>query len=423
MSFLQTLTFDEYILHVQDVYGCDVSKLELIGEYFIHGERNALVTCNATKRIHDLKMIAERRGLGDNIFRDYEIFNIRVPGEEKAVVVTIGELNWAVEVPLEDEPIASIAEEFKLRTGILPKKAWIASGLNTRSSRAAIEDPVRRKDFIKAYWEGKFPLGSVKFTFDSCDTRILKKLYLEEAGAQITYPGPTQALRILSLNVHILKDIYWEPALEPLVEFIEETAPDILCFQEFAGDTDLEFAQHISRFGQLGYKWHVVGNMNPGPTSFGPFGNVILSRLPIVESGMKTYDSQCPANEIVEPFVAANNYVHRNFVYARIRYSDNEYVIYNTHLDVFRYDGRYRELQAGELFSHALKHKDVRLVVCGDFNDTGVTFKGLYSAFPECESTTWDGNTVDYIFTSVVPGETYLLPCKFSDHSALAIDV
>jgi endonuclease/exonuclease/phosphatase family metal-dependent hydrolase len=395
-----------------------------------------------------LKRYVAECGMEDFLFKDYEICKVQQE-EGSPLIVGIGELSWSVQISVYDPFVADRAREFKEKTGIVPTSAWLSTGLNSRGSRSSIEkkgsDGIVDPDFLAAFVAGVYPKGRLVFDFDDLTLnrtmiRNMKSQYTTRALRDLEkFQMPKKpSLRILSLNVHTLKTIDWKPAFDKLVELLVSASPDVLCLQEFAGDTYEEYGQFVAKMASLGYRWNVLGDMNIKTCPYGPFGNVIFSKLPIIRSTFKTYSIQCPPEDISAPFTAENDHVHRNYVSAVIEVFEGiTLAIFNTHLDVFRADGLYRQEQLEEVLVACDECKCYNFVLCGDLNDPDLDIGNCHKWFRRDDTRTWTivspkdtitwtGDTVDYIVSNIDPSwnpTCVAVPYPYSDHYGILCDI
>jgi endonuclease/exonuclease/phosphatase family metal-dependent hydrolase len=256
-------------------------------------------------------------------------------------------------------------------------------------------------------------------------------------------------LSVISYNVRLFDLYNWtqgSQTRDSIFQFLEHHEADVICFQEFyhtdrkgvfeTRDTLLTFL--TNKYIHEKYTHKMVGDQY--------FGVVTFSRFPIVGKGEIPFSSD------------PNNFC----IYSDIRVGEDTIRIYNAHLASIRFqqedydyvsisddqgwfDGSMRIskrlLDAYE--NRAEQSATVRnnisdsphpVVLCGDFNDTPVSFcynhisKGLTDAFVECGKGV--GNTyvgkfpsfrIDYMLNSagLEPVSYRTLDVRYSDHLPL----
>jgi endonuclease/exonuclease/phosphatase family metal-dependent hydrolase len=223
---------------------------------------------------------------------------------------------------------------------------------------------------------------------------------------QISRPGQKSSpsnneIKVMSYNVRLFDFFQWsgqKKATEGIFEYIHKTNPDILCLQEFMiqdpGKLPLERVK--SELGRLPYSY-IEYNYTMNTRKH---GLAIFSRYPILNTGH-------------EHFPKTRNMV----IYADINVGTDTIRVYNNHLESIHFDrdeieliddktdemritrdkigNIVRRLKAAYIrrasqaiaINKNIEQSPYRVLVCGDFNDTPVSFTtrkirdGLFDSF------------------------------------------
>jgi endonuclease/exonuclease/phosphatase family metal-dependent hydrolase len=255
------------------------------------------------------------------------------------------------------------------------------------------------------------------------------------------------SFKILSFNVRLFNRYNWlkdKEVSHEIFGFIEKEAPDIICFQEFftreKGElSEEEILKHLSRtqYSHIKYTFRKPLSSN--------FGIATFSKYPIVGGGeilfAKTFNL-CIFTDIKignDTIRVYNNHLQSvRFMKRDIDFVDSLKFEYskkqlNGVMDItyrLKWAFKLRAMQADTITTH-IHHSHYPVVVCGDFNDTPVSYTyqtmrdGLKDAFVEAGSgigSTYLGKLpsyrIDYIFFSDQFGiANYRSPkLKLSDH-------
>jgi len=272
-------------------------------------------------------------------------------------------------------------------------------------------------------------------------------------------------VRIATYNVH-----FWQPAgrvwkdaerggkdannrrnFDKIMATIKSVNADILVLQEVRlFDTSL-ISQELKK---LGYTFTKFAN-TLHPTNK-QFGNMIVSKYPIVESRIKTYDAEPKKRE------------RRNYIKVKIALPGQQHIsIYGTHLDVHDQSGKLRAQEVQELIETTQRANEPCMIL-GDFNsiresDYQYTVKGKkvwdlltrahrkrvhkgtpatalkrfeQNNFTDCfakinqaapKFTVWTGTSVDFIWFNqqwkLPIAGSYVHYSKASDHLPIITDV
>lgn len=260
------------------------------------------------------------------------------------------------------------------------------------------------------------------------------------------------SIRVFSNNVQIF-DLYEEnkeqkyTTRDSIFSYALSQQPDVVCFQEFySKDNPTPFQTEqlfYQEFGAVDFHkrfiYKKVGRQH--------FGVIMYSRLPIIAKGEVIYSSDDETNY--------------NFcIYIDIVKNQDTFRIYNAHLQSFRISkieeeenskksmikGIISKLrtaypkradQAERIVEH-IKNSPYPVIVCGDFNDTSVSF--VYNQFnsilTDAFLTTGEGigatyvgklpaGRIDYIFHSNgLTAENFTIQeHPYSDHRAIACTI
>lgn len=260
-------------------------------------------------------------------------------------------------------------------------------------------------------------------------------------------PSVSTTLKILSNNVCIF-DLYEPDAnqkfatRDSIFEYAVRSEADVVCFQEFyQKDQPTEFGTtevFAKKFGALDYHERFVYK----PVGRQHFGIILFSKHPIIAKGDVIFESEddrnynfCIFSDIVKNQDTFRVYnVHLQSVkISELEPSEDYSSIAGTMIDKLRIAYPKRADQALRIAEH-VKGSPYPVIVCGDFNDTPVSFVYnqftdlLNDAFLECGSgigSTYVGKIpagrIDYIFHSPSLSASNFITQKhaFSDHRAI----
>ena len=266
-------------------------------------------------------------------------------------------------------------------------------------------------------------------------TLFFADLFVKFGGEEKSVAG--DEVKVMSYNVGrfeaAAKGMNREQALAKVCEFVSREAPDVLCLQEFY-TPDTVTVKHILKY--LPYRCHYFFG------SKGDFyGNITFSRYPIVGKG-------------AIPFKESHNLC----LWSDVRINDATVRVYNCHLqsnglsftNIIRRmakKGQFtdevksvherlansniqRSEQVGAIHDH-IKASTLPTMVCGDFNDTPMsyTYHRLSShhkdsfadggnGFGATYSLLWPLLRIDYILppTDVSCDRTHITRVPYSDH-------
>ncbi|WP_418982581.1 endonuclease/exonuclease/phosphatase family protein [Alistipes sp.] len=265
----------------------------------------------------------------------------------------------------------------------------------------------------------------------------LRRVYGEDAYDR-------SAFKVMTYNVRSFYDNAGQASVDDVLRLIGEVDPDIICMQEF----NARLAERCDDFALLGEKYEsAVFGRTEAPDSAYAAPMLILSKYRILRSGtVLTPRSSVWADVLVgeDTLRIFNNHLRSTAINA----SDNEFITNRLFLtDTAREERvrsivrRYRDnsvLRAAQVDSIArvIEATATRRIVCGDFNDTPMSYvyrtmaRGLEDAFSERGSGyshTFRGffNTlrIDYVLRSEgLETLSYEVPdVDYSDHHPVVV--
>jgi len=227
-----------------------------------------------------------------------------------------------------------------------------------------------------------------------------------------------QQIKILSYNVRLFNSYEWlsDPGTnQNIINFIRSEHPDIICLQEFYTSTKVDYQPEKIReyFSETPYNYIQYSYKN-GKNS----GNGIatFSRYPIINQGTigfpETYNETIFTDIVVEKDTIRiyNNHLQsielqrRNYNFLdtiKFRYDDEQMREIKDISSRLKTAYIKRSLQVDAISSH-IKSSPFPIIVCGDFNDTPISYsyrkmrRGLKDAFISSGQGT--GNTYQGIF-------------------------
>ena len=252
------------------------------------------------------------------------------------------------------------------------------------------------------------------------------------------------SFRVMTYNVRSFYGENGGSSVDDILQLIAEQDPDIICLQEF----NARLAERSAEFALLDEKYEsAVFGRTQAPDSLYGAPLVILSKYRILRSGVVlTPGTSVWADLLIgdDTIRVFNNHLRSTAIKA----ADNDYLTSRGFLsDTAREDklrsmaGRFREnsvLRAAQVDSIAVVVEAwrSRCIVCGDFNDTPMSYvyrtmaKGLNDAFSQCGSGyshTFRGffNTlrIDYVLSSEgFDALSYEVPTvDYSDHHPVVV--
>lgn len=251
-------------------------------------------------------------------------------------------------------------------------------------------------------------------------------------------------VKVMTYNVRGFYGPEGESSVGQIVELIREQNPDVVCLQEFNGR--LAGASDAFRVLCEDYETARFG-AEQDPEPLDDAGLAILSKFRILRSGtVLTPHSSVWADLIIDEDTLRvfNNHLHSTAINA----DDNEYITTRRFLSDTAREVKFRSIVSRLRENSALRAAQVDSIsteiratrwgrlVCGDFNDTPVSYvyrrmsSRLNDAFSECGSGyshTYRGffNTlrIDYVlYSEPWQAVSYeVLPVEYSDHHPVVV--
>ncbi|MDE6375508.1 MAG: endonuclease/exonuclease/phosphatase family protein [Alistipes sp.] len=246
--------------------------------------------------------------------------------------------------------------------------------------------------------------------------------------------------RVMSYNVRYFHDDEGRSSADRIAELIDSLKPDVVCFQEF----NARLAEESDRFAELKTRYE---SARFGLDEEAEPEQTILSRYRVVRSGvLLTPESSVWADVAIgdDTVRIYNNHLQSTAIKA----SDNDYIVHrgfigDTAREVklrsiagrLRRNGALRAAQVESIVGAMDPAPELR-IVCGDFNDTPMSYvyrtmsRGLTDAFSECGSGyshTYRGFfnmlRIDYMLASpALQPITYEVPgIECSDHYPVVV--
>lgn len=168
-----------------------------------------------------------------------------------------------------------------------------------------------------------------------------------KAGQPVSLQEPTR-LRVLTYNIHHGFDAHGMPAIEAQARYIERLDADLVALQEVGrGDSDNGGVDLVAYLKWRLPQYEVVF----GSTSDELSGNVVLSRLPVQNSGTRLFPQR-------------GDRLRRGLVWVEVPTTEGQLRFASTHLTVYSAAGR--EAQAGDLLDFWERRPFT--IIAGDMN-------------------------------------------------------
>ncbi|MFT3740793.1 MAG: endonuclease/exonuclease/phosphatase family protein [Breznakibacter sp.] len=275
------------------------------------------------------------------------------------------------------------------------------------------------------------------------------------SAGQIQDKKPKGAITVMSFNTRMFDYYSWTGrpnVIDEVLDFVRKENPDIVCFQEFFSyDNRMAYADHriVSRLNGYKYRhieYNVIGKNGK------KFGQATFSKFPIVGQRQITFNNT--SNFSIQTDVAVegktirvfNNHLesvrlkakHYNFIDSINLKSDEERKAGLQEI-VFKLNHALAQrAEQAETIARHIANSPYPVIVCGDFNDTPVsyvyhTMRGdLKDAFKEAGrgiGGTYNGKLpsfrIDFIFHDPSFSTTRFQTFKknFSDHYPILAEI
>ena len=182
---------------------------------------------------------------------------------------------------------------------------------------------------------------------------------------------------LITYNVRLFNVYKWNSnnyTLDAIYQFVQSKKPDILCFQEFLDNKKIH---SFSRFSKI-YPYYAISYS----TNTYKVGEAIFSRFPIVNTGKLIYN-----NHIFAIFAdVLYDYQKIRVINVHLRSVSFNYTDYNS-LDSLKFNNsRFRSITEKLTKGYRCRAHEVKIlsglidttasaiVLCGDFNDTPVSY-------------------------------------------------
>jgi endonuclease/exonuclease/phosphatase family metal-dependent hydrolase len=209
----------------------------------------------------------------------------------------------------------------------------------------------------------------------------------------VNFSIPTKSeneLTILTWNVKNLDLYNWSKnaeTKEKILQVLKENRPNILCLQEFY--TDNEKHPNLERIRkELGYAYHYFGETFTLSNGKRRWGLITFSDFPVKNSGKITFVDGSKLNACIYTDVEIEGETMRiyNLHFQSIQFSDDDYeylekISQNPYPNVasrriiskIKTGFEKRAIQAEKVALHKMEFEG-RTIICGDFNDTYVSY-------------------------------------------------
>lgn len=257
------------------------------------------------------------------------------------------------------------------------------------------------------------PLAAVLLNLNFARTLVHLPLVKKSAPAEA-------GVRLLSYNVNLfgLKRTYRDPSTyRPVADFINREKFDVVCLQEFyvhsRVQSEQQFAQKLSGLPHRSVYYSRTRNNSR-------LGFAIFSRFPIVNQGSIVFSNTPNAAIFTDIATSATDTVRVYNVHLQsIRFGDREkdllqresfwYDNKSDHSRVLRsVSGKLRSAfriraQQVDTISKHIRRSPYTVVVCGDFNDTPVSYSYHTMRGNLCDGFMEAGRGLMSTFVSIVP--------------------
>jgi endonuclease/exonuclease/phosphatase (EEP) superfamily protein YafD len=279
--------------------------------------------------------------------------------------------------------------------------------------------------------------------------RFLKKKETRETYTR-SYRENNNMIKVITYNVRAFNIYGWtqpRDARDSIFRFIQQEDPDIICFQEYyTQEKGLFAASRLYKSLKNTPHRHIHYTMGDHINSH--YGIATFSSYPIVGKGIIPFENTfniaiytdiCINDDTLRIFNNHLQSIHlnaRNYIFIdslRLRYNDQQL---DEILDISSRlkDAFIKRSQQADILSEKISESPYPVIICGDFNDTPVSYtykkikSGLSDSFTEAGSgigNTYSGITpsfrIDYILHHRVMNAIYTerVRLRLSDHYPL----
>lgn len=253
------------------------------------------------------------------------------------------------------------------------------------------------------------------------------------------------AFKVMTYNVRSFYGERGASSVEDILQVIAREDPDIVCLQEF----NARLAERSEAISLLGEKYEIARfGCTPAPDSVYGSRLAILCKYRILRSGTALTPSSSVWADVLlgdDTVRVFNNHLRSTAINA----ADNEFITTHRFLSDTARETRIRSIVTRLRENSAIRAAQVdsiarvveaartRRIVCGDFNDTPMSYvyrtmaRGFEDAFSECGSGysyTFRGffNTlrIDYVLSDGFDALSYeTLPVEYSDHHPVVVQL
>lgn len=231
--------------------------------------------------------------------------------------------------------------------------------------------------------------------------------------------GQSPEVKIMSFNVRLFDLYNWthnQQTRLKIFDFLSSAQPDILCLQEFYTDNkefnNLKEMKEIMKKGEVHSDFPITLNKSEH------WGIITYTTFPIVNKGTLTFDSKS-ANSCIYTDIKVNNDTlriynchlqsvklgNKEYEFIENPGEDNKESIKRTFSIVSRLKKAFikRASQARQIAEH-IKTCPYPIVLCGDFNDTPLSY--TYKQISDLLTDTWreSGNGIGSTYRGPIPG-------------------
>lgn len=272
--------------------------------------------------------------------------------------------------------------------------------------------------------------------------------YFQAAGSgEDVDTGGRDAIRIVTYNVgrfafagKSMEDSSRKVCEDSIFRFMENAGADIICLQEYYADNRADMTARLSKyFRDYDFEYYVFTG------KYGCFGNVILSRLPIVDKGVVKFDHSTNLALFTDIMVGGDRFRLYNCHFESYNISfpgivkaigEKSRKIFRETEEKMRHSLSLRPKQVDKVMRH-IADCPFETVLCGDFNDNPMsytyqrlihghsdTFCEAGKGFGATYSMLWPALRIDYVFIpeSCASISHFSPKLPYSDHYPVVSD-